>query len=164
MNTEPSPNCLPRELVARPGFLLGRVGIAVKMETMERFEAAGFSAYQYSILALLEEGSRETQATIADALGFDKSMLVGLLDALEEHGLIERRRDPNDRRRQMVSMTEAGKRQLEEFRQMVADIEDEFLEPLDEHERAQLHQLLLRIACHRDSRYVVPVVTVASSA
>ncbi|MBV8479736.1 MAG: winged helix-turn-helix transcriptional regulator, partial [Actinobacteria bacterium] len=134
MNTEPSPtaNCLPAELVARAAFLLGRIGLSVKEETMERFEQAGFSAYQYGILALLEEGSRVSQTTIADALAFDKSMLVGLLDQLEEKGLIERRRDPNDRRRQMVSLTPAGKHQLEAFRGFVRDIEDEFLAPLDE--------------------------------
>lgn len=154
MNPEISPNCLPREMLARPGFLLARVGIAVKMETMDRFEEAGFSAYHYGVLALLDEGARETQATIADALGVDRSMLVGLLDQLEERGMIERRRDPNDRRRQMVSLTPAGKRQLAAFRTMVQKIEDEFLAPLDEDERATLHDLLLRVAAQRDSRFV----------
>src|ERR1700688_909308 len=122
MNPEMSPNCLPREMLARPGFLLGRVGIAVKMETMDRFEEAGFSAYHYGVLAVLDEGARETQATIADALGVDRSMLVGLLDQLEERGMIERRRDPNDRRRQMVNLTLAGRRQLGAFRKMVEKI------------------------------------------
>jgi DNA-binding MarR family transcriptional regulator len=154
MNPEISQNCLPLEMLARTGVLLGRVGIAVKMETMDRFEEAGFSAYHYGVLAVLEEGARETQATIADALGVDRSMLVGLLDQLEERGMIERRRDPNDRRRQMVNLTAAGKRQLAAFRTMVEKIEDEFLAPLDEEERATLHDLLLRVAANRDSRFV----------
>lgn len=154
MNPEISPNCLPLEMLARPAVLLARVGIAVKMETMDRFEEAGFNAYHYGVLALLDEGARETQATIADALGVDRSMLVGLLDQLEERGMIERRRDPNDRRRQMVSLTAAGKRQLAAFRKMVQKIEDEFLAPLDEDERATLHDLLLRVAAERDSRFV----------
>lgn len=154
MNSEIPQNCLPREMLARPGFLLGRVGIAVKMETMEKFEEAGFSAYHYGVLAVLDEGARETQATIADALGVDRSMLVGLLDQLEERGLIERRRDPNDRRRQMVNLTPAGRRQLGAFRKMVEKIENDFFAPLDEEERATLHDLLLRVAGHRDSRFV----------
>ncbi|HUZ98013.1 MAG TPA: MarR family transcriptional regulator [Gaiellaceae bacterium] len=153
MNPEISPNCLPLEMLARPAVLLARVGIAVKMETMDRFEEAGFNAYHYGVLALLDEGARETQATIADALGVDRSMLVGLLDQLEERGMIERRRDPNDRRRQMVSLTAAGKRQLASFRKMVQKIEDAFLAPLDEDERATLHDLLLRVAAERDSRF-----------
>jgi len=154
MNPEISQNCLPLEMLARTGVLLGRVGIAVKMETMDRFEEAGFSAYHYGVLAVLDESARETQATIADALGVDRSMLGGLLDQLEERGMIERRRDPNDRRRQMVSLTPAGRRQLGEFRKMVEKIEDEFLAPLDEDERATLHDLLLRVAAQRDSRFV----------
>jgi len=154
MNPEISQNCLPLEMLARTGVLVARVGIAVKMETMDRFEEAGFSAYHYGVLAVLDEGARETQATIADALGVDRSMLVGLLDQLEERGMIERRRDPNDRRRQMVNLTPAGRRQLTAFRKMVEKIEDEFLAPLDEDERATLHDLLLRVAAHRDSRFV----------
>lgn len=155
MNTEIPTNCLPAELVASPGFLLARLGLSLKMQTMEEFERSGFSGYHYSILALLDEAPRTTQSAIADALQFDPSQLVSLLDGLEERGMIERRRDPNDRRRQMVSLTAAGKRQLAEFRTMVRKIEDEFLGPLDEDERAALHDLLLRVAKARDSRYAV---------
>jgi len=156
MNPEIPTNCLPAELVARPGFLLARLGVTLKMGTMEAFERAGFNAYHYSILALLDEGARTTQAAIADALQFDPSQLVALLDTLEERELIERRRDPTDRRRQMVSMTAAGRRQLAVFRKLVSKLEDEFLAPLDEAERAELHDLLLRIAAHRDARFSVP--------
>src|SRR5689334_23983894 len=100
--------CLPRELIASTAFLLGRVGIAVKTYAMDEFEAEGFSPYHYSVLALLDEEPRETQATIADVLGVDRSQLVGLLDTLEKHELVERRRDPSDRRRHVVSLTTAG--------------------------------------------------------
>jgi len=157
MNPEVPTNCLPAELVSRTGFLLGRLGMALKTQMMEAFEAEGFSAYQYSVLALLDEGPRTAQAAIADALQFDPSQLVAMLDALESRGLIERKRDPNDRRRQMVSLTAAGKRQLAAFRKLVQRIEDDFLEPLDEDERRELHELLLRVAVQRDARYVLPV-------
>jgi DNA-binding MarR family transcriptional regulator len=160
MNPEMPTNCFPAELVSRAGFLLGRVGMGLKMRTMEAFEQEGFSAYQYSVLALLDEGPRTAQAAIADALQFDPSQLVALLDGLEERGLIERRRDPSDRRRQMVNLTPAGKRQLASFRKLVARVEDEFLAPLDDDERAQLHELLLRVATHRDARFVVPAARV----
>ena len=156
MNTEIPTNCFPAELVASTAFLLGRLGVSLKSETMDEFEGLGFSAYQFSILALLDEGARTTQAAIADSLGFDPSQLVSFLDGLEERGLIERRRDPTDRRRQMVSMTAAGRQQLDAFRKLVGKIEDEFLAPLDEDERATLHDLLLRIATQRDARFVLP--------
>src|SRR5438552_18934443 len=123
--------CLPRELVASTVFLLGRLGYSVKLEAMAAFEEAGFSAYDYGVLAVLDEGSRETQATIADALRLDRSRLVGLLDSLEERGLIERRRDSNDRRRHLVSLTPEGTRQLTHLRKVVQRMEDEILEPLE---------------------------------
>ncbi|MGZ4355019.1 MAG: MarR family winged helix-turn-helix transcriptional regulator [Gaiellaceae bacterium] len=148
--------CLPRELVASPVFLLGRVGYGVKLKALDTFEREGFSPYHHSVLALLEEGSRETQATIADALKLDRSQLVGLLDQLEEKGLIERRRDPNDRRRHVVSLTPAGKHQLAQFRTLVKQLEAEILAPLDDESRATLHRLLLEIARHQDARFAAP--------
>ena len=55
----------------------------------------------------------------------------------------------------MVSLTAAGHRQLAGFRKLVRRLEDEFLAPLNEEERATLHQLLLKTAAHRDRRYVL---------
>jgi MarR family transcriptional regulator, lower aerobic nicotinate degradation pathway regulator len=151
----PDHPCFPRELVASPAFLLGRLGTGLKLRAFKEFEQTGFSPYHYSVLALLDEGSRETQATIADALQLDRSVLVGLLDTLEEKGLIERRRDPNDRRRHLVSLTPAGKSQLAEFRGIIRALEDEFLAPLDDDKRAELQALLLCLAESTDPRFVV---------
>jgi DNA-binding MarR family transcriptional regulator len=143
----------PYELVCSTAFLLKRLGHTVKERSMEAYEAAGVNPFYYSVLAVLEEGARDTQAKIADALGYDRSWLVGLLDELEAAGLIERRRDPEDRRRHLVSLTAAGKKKLGELRKIARGIEDELLGSLDPEQRAQLHELLLQVAADNDPRY-----------
>jgi DNA-binding MarR family transcriptional regulator len=144
---------IPGELLASTLFLLARLGHSVKARVLEEFEQQGFSVYQYSVLAILSEGACDRQASIADALGFDRGQLVGVLDDLEERGLLERRRDESDRRRHSVSLTPEGKRQLVKLRKLVMRIEDSVLQPLDEGARKSLHGALLTVAAHSDPRF-----------
>jgi DNA-binding MarR family transcriptional regulator len=139
-----------RELLKSSGFLLARLGLNFKSRALARLEEAGFDPYDYSVLAILAEGARQAQATIAEALGLDPSRLVALLDSLEQRGLVERQRDPEDRRRHVVSITAAGKQELSRLRSMVKELEAEFFAPLDAETREQLHDVLLLLACHHD--------------
>jgi MarR family transcriptional regulator, lower aerobic nicotinate degradation pathway regulator len=154
--------CLPLELSSSPIIVMGRLGFEIKRHAIEQLEAAGSGLYDYSVLALLAEAASETQASIADTLKLDRSQLVGLLDSLEERGLIERRRDPNDRRRHTVSLTPSGKAQLGRLRAVVKQVEDHFLAPLDAESRKVLYELLLRVACHHDTRFARPAEVVAA--
>ena len=98
---------LPEELASSTTFLLKRLGFAAKEQALDAYEETGLHPYHHAVLAVLDEGSRETQGAIADALGYDRGQLVGLLDELEDAGLVERERDPDDRRRHLVHMTPA---------------------------------------------------------
>jgi DNA-binding MarR family transcriptional regulator len=144
---------IPEELLGSTLFLLARMGYALKARLVEEFEQAGFSIYQYGVLATLGQGACGTQAMIADMLHLDRSQLVGVLDELEERGLVERQRDPNDRRRHAVSLTSEGKRQLVKLRKLVKGIEEAVLEPLEPRSRDLLHKAVLTLAVHNDPRF-----------
>ena len=143
---------LPEELLASSTFLLKRLGFAAKERSLKAYEDMGLHPYHYAILLTLGENSHETQGAIADALGYDRGQLVGLLDELEEQGLVERRRDPNDRRRHLVTLTADGDKTLRRLRALARQTEDEFLSPLDDDERATFHKLLLRLAEKHEPR------------
>jgi DNA-binding MarR family transcriptional regulator len=142
----------PKELLSSTTFLLKRLGFSAKDHSHGAFEGTGLSPFHYAVLALLEEDPRETQAAIADALGYDRSHVVRLLDELEERDLVVRKRDPEDRRRHVVKMTPEGRKMLAKLRAIVARLEDHFLAPLDRDERAALHALLVRLAAFHDPR------------
>ncbi len=142
-----------QELLSSIAFLLKRLGFVVKDRAHEALESTGLQGQHHAVLSLLEEGTRETQGTIADALGYDRSQLVGLLDELEKQGFVERRRDPNDRRCHSVSLTSAGKEALGQMRSILKQVEEDLLAPLDGDQRTALHALLLELAGHHDARF-----------
>jgi MarR family transcriptional regulator, lower aerobic nicotinate degradation pathway regulator len=155
IDTKSAPR-LPAELVASSVFLLKRLGFAAKQRALDEYEQTGLGPYHHAVLTLLDEGVPETQAAIADSLGYDRGTLVGLLDELEERGLVERKRDPEDRRRHVVRLTADGKRTLGQLRALSTRLEDEFLAPLDAEQRATLHALLLELAERHEPRCAPP--------
>ncbi len=160
--TPPAPRFtdrFPAELVSSTIFLLKRLGMSAKEQSLGAFDSAGLHPYHHAILAVLDEGSRETQGAIADALGYDKGQLVGLLDELEDAGLVSRQRDQADRRRQIVQMTPAGRKMLDKLRKLSAGVEHDFLAALSDKEREQFHALLLKLAEHHLPHCRIPRTT-----
>jgi DNA-binding MarR family transcriptional regulator len=143
---------LPEELRSKSGFLMMRLAMGFKARAVQAVEAAGCNQYHYSVLAVLDEQSRKAQATIAGALNLDPSQLVGILDGLEQRGLIVRQRDPEDRRRHVVSLTGKGRNQLVRLRATIDRLEDEMFAPLNAADRRSFHEQLVRLAAYHDPR------------
>lgn len=72
--------------------------------------AHGLSMWGYVVLDTLEGQPVRTQVALAEFIGADKSRIIGVLDELENDGLLERTRDPADRRARLVTITEEGRR------------------------------------------------------
>jgi DNA-binding MarR family transcriptional regulator len=89
------------------------------------------------------------QQGLGQTLMLDANNCVLLLNDLDEAGYVERRRDPQDRRRHIVEITPAGLSALEEAEAKLETLEDEVLANLDAGERSRLHGLLLK-ALDRD--------------
>jgi MarR family transcriptional regulator, lower aerobic nicotinate degradation pathway regulator len=130
------------------GLMLMRLARAANRSLALALEEAGLRAQGYAVLHRLAERGPSSQAELADVLRVHASNLVRVLDELEGKGLIARRRDPLDRRRQEVGITAEGARLLQRAESATATTERELLAPLSETERAQLQQLLGRMAAH----------------
>ncbi len=85
------------------------------------------------------------QRDLGTRLGVDPSVLVTLLNALEDRDLVRRRRDPADRRRHIVEITEAGTTAVTTFDAAIAQVEGELFADLTPQERDTLHSLLARV-------------------
>lgn len=105
---------------------------------------AGFRPPCLGVLAVIADAQPVSQRAISDRLGLDASDVVGVLDILEHAGLVERGRDPQDRRRHAVVLTPAGRQAADHVAGLRAIAEDRALAALGDGERAQLADLLHR--------------------
>ena len=117
----------------------------------DRFESAwksvrpgGLRPRHLIALKLLSERGPASQQGLAEALSLDPSNVVGLLNELEERGLITRRRDRADRRRHIVEVSPLGEDELALAYARLSDVEDDLLSALSTDERATLYDLLVR--------------------
>jgi DNA-binding MarR family transcriptional regulator len=134
METQPA----LQQLMADPGFLLSRVGAAIRAGFKEVLAGWGIRPLQYLILLILDTASGSSQQELCAAAGIDSGNMVELLDGLEALGYAARARDPRDRRRYLVTITGRGQAALAELRQAVAEYNRDVLSPLTEAERRML--------------------------
>jgi DNA-binding MarR family transcriptional regulator len=89
--------------------------------------AHDLSMWGYSVLTALDETPVRTQAALAEAIGADKSRIIGTLDELQAAELIERTPDPDDRRVRLLSITAKGRRVRRAVRKSIRAYEEQLL-------------------------------------
>lgn len=132
-----------------PGPLPGLIGYRLRLaqQTVFRDFAAsvpGVSPGRIGMLLLVEANPGVTQSRLAQAVGRDRSTMVGVLDQLEAKRLVERRKGA-DRRTNGVWLTRAGRSLLARAKRAIADHEQRVAARLSAAERAKLLELLARI-------------------
>ncbi len=142
---EPMAEVTESDPLDRLGFLLARNGAIANSRVHHAFETCGLAARQGTTLMLLGKSGFMSQQALAAALSVDPSVMVAILNDLESARLVERRRDPSDRRRHIVAITEAGRRQLAKAQEAVAEVEQGLFADLTPDEVAALRGLLARV-------------------
>jgi DNA-binding MarR family transcriptional regulator len=138
----------PRRLWALPSWLVSRVALQASRLVTERLDAAGVRRKHFSVLATLDEFGPASQAAIGRRLALDRSDLHAVVGDLERDGLVDRARDPEDRRRNAVRLTPKGRAALKRLDARVQAAQDDLLAPLSPAERKELQRLLTRVVEH----------------
>ena len=146
-----TPEELGPRLSARLTYLLKRALLELEDLHVEHLAPAGIGARELTVLMLLDGREPESQQQAAGRLGVDRTSMVGLLDSLEAKGLVLRQADAADRRRNVVVLTGAGRRTLDEAAAASDAAESRLLRGLDEAETRQLRDLLSRIGAERST-------------
>ena len=139
-----------------PSWLLGQTANHAQRLVGDGFSAVGARGYHYRLLATLEESGPASQAALGRRSGIHLSDMVATINELADHQLVERAPDPSDRRRNIVSLTSAGKRQLRRLEKQLAESQDELLAPLSPEERQRLTELLSKLLDHHNGRTGTP--------
>jgi DNA-binding MarR family transcriptional regulator len=124
---------------------LSRASVRAHRLLTEGFAGTGFRGYDYRLLAALAEFGPASQADLGRRADIDRSDVVASLNDLAGRGLVKRSPDAEDRRRNVVSLTPAGERELATLDAVLDGVQERLLAPLSERERTQLVRLLRRV-------------------
>ncbi|GEL21611.1 MarR family transcriptional regulator [Pseudonocardia sulfidoxydans NBRC 16205] len=127
-------------------FLLAQIGAHAAMRFAERIGELDLTPPQTGLLRAVAAAPGRSQQALATVLGTPPSRLVALVDQLDERGLVQRRRNPADRRLHALHVTEAGEKLLQRIAEVGRAHDDAMCAALDDAERATLRALLGRIA------------------
>ena len=146
------------DVTRRLGYLLKHAQARMGQLYAEALAPYGVDAHELGVLMLLDDHEPASQQHAATRLGVDRTTMVAVLDALQTKGLVSRRPDAADRRRNVVELTAAGRDVLSEAAGASEDAERTLLAPLSARDARQLRDALHRVVTHRAAAAVDPPV------
>ena len=146
--TEVTPREPGHPLADRASFLLSQLGAHSAHGFAKRLAPLGMRPSHFGLLMHLSRGEGQSQQRLADAMGIHRNVMVGLVDELEDRGLIERRPHPADRRAHAIHLTAAAHDLLRRAQRVADEHEAELLAGIGEDDRTYLIALLQHLADH----------------
>ncbi|OSZ56669.1 MarR family transcriptional regulator [Streptomyces pharetrae CZA14] len=131
-----------------PSRLLAGASIVADRLVSDRLAAEGAHKWHFAVLVALAEAGAASQAELSRRTGIYRSDMVAVLNELADTGCIRRDPDPVDRRRNVITLTPAGRRRLERLDTLITDAQRELLAPLAPREQEQLTRLLTVLTEH----------------
>jgi DNA-binding MarR family transcriptional regulator len=141
----------PERLRALPSRLLNLAAGYAQRQVGERLAALDARPWHYATLAALEEFGPDSQSGLSDRTGIYRSDLVATINELTAQGLVVRAPDLADRRRNAITLTDEGRRQLRRLDVLIADAQAEFLAPVPQADQAELIRILRLIVEHHST-------------
>jgi DNA-binding MarR family transcriptional regulator len=138
----------PARLRAQPSWLLNQVALTATRLVAEDLASKGLRRHHYALLATLDEVGPASQAELSRRTTIDRSDMVAAVNELAGGGAIERAPDPADRRRNVITLTPAGRRLLRELDGRLDDVQSRRLAPPPPADRTRLTTLLTELAAH----------------
>lgn len=131
-------------------FAVSKLGQHARARYAELLTPLGLRPRHCGVLEMLraDQPAVEAQHTIARAMGVSNSVVVNMLDELEELGAVRRVRETTDRRRQRVELTDQGRALAREAMQLARQLDKELLAPLTPGQAAALEKTLQKMAVH----------------
>src|SRR3954451_25386836 len=136
---------LPPTLTLRSGFLLSMVGRVSRDLTEHSLADLSIKPHHVGILAILDAEGPAAQYSVGRRLRIDKSSMTVFVDHLETLGLLERRRNPRNRRAYELTLTDGGRATFANAVSRIDAVEETVLACLVPVERRQLHRLLIHL-------------------
>jgi len=150
MSSDPPTSAPPKTvdvLTRRIGYLFAQLHLRWGAEATSALSEAGLGlgGMHFGALSVIDAAGPISQQELGEYVKKDRTTIVALVDDLEHEGLVERRRNPADRRAYALELTDEGRDWLAAAGPALTEAEDRLLLDLDDDERAQLVDTLQRV-------------------
>ena len=135
-----------------PSWLLTQTAAHTHRLVTEGFAGAGARGYHLRLLDSLLRDGPASQADLGRRTRIHLSDMVAALNELEADGYVARSPDPADRRRNVITITEAGRARAADLAECAARIQEELLEPLTADEREAFTATLRKLLRHHNEK------------